>query len=101
MSSREDITSAGHVNTKSHLDKFPSLGYFRQLFGLNKLIAKLSNFSKTKNGRVLGYVKDLTIGQLAKLHLYTNVNFIMTCYYCRLNNLALLALIVTATNVTL
>ena len=56
---------------------------------------KIEKIQKSKNARRLGLLKDLLISQLAKLSLYQDINFIMTCYYCDLQSLFILSLLVS------
>jgi hypothetical protein len=48
---------------------------------------------------MIGYLKDLGVGQLAKFDLFNDISFILTAYYCDLTIVALLALIVSGYNV--
>jgi hypothetical protein len=55
----------------------------------------MNQVANSRFGRLL----NLLIGQLAKFDFFNDITFIMTAYYCEMDVVAYLALIVSAANV--
>jgi hypothetical protein len=66
---------------------------------INELQKDLKLFVRTKEGRMLGYMKDLAMGQLVKFDLFNDICFIMTAFYCGFDGIAIVALIISACNI--
>lgn len=58
----------------------------------------MNNFANSSAGMWVAYLMKIILAQLAKLDLFNDVAFILTCYYCDEIILFYLSLAVTAFN---
>jgi hypothetical protein len=64
------------------------------------LQSNIMSFAKSREGKVVGYLKDLLLGQLAKFDLFNDISFILSSYYCNMGPIALIALVISSYNVS-